>query len=41
MPTEGLATRYQGSRQHAETLHAQEIRLAVSDIVIFMGQCGR
>jgi len=30
MPTEGL-----------ETLHAQKIRLAVSDIVIFMGQCGR
>jgi hypothetical protein len=23
-----------------ETLHAQIIRLAVSDIVIFMGQCG-
>jgi hypothetical protein len=23
------------------TLHAQEIWLAVSDIVIFMGQCGR
>ena len=24
-----------------ETLRAQVIRLAVSDIVIFMGQCGR
>ena len=24
-----------------EALYAQEIRLAVSDIVIFMGQCGR
>ena len=23
-----------------EALHAQVIRLAVSDIVIFMGQCG-
>jgi len=33
-----------GIRSHGstpETLHAQIIRLAVSDIVIFMGQCGR
>ena len=29
------------ARSTPETLHAQVIRLAVSDIVIFMGQCGR
>ena len=39
MPTEGLAIR--PTPPTPESLHAQIIRLAVSDIVIFMGQCGR
>jgi hypothetical protein len=40
----GFITFQPGIRSHGstpETLHAQVIRLAVSDIVIFMGQCGR
>ena len=32
---------FMASRSTPETLRAQVIRLAVSDIVIFMGQCGR
>jgi hypothetical protein len=40
MPTEGPGDPAAADGNGSDAVKPQEIRLAVSDIVIFMGQCG-